>query len=268
VARPWRLLVDGEASGGWNMAVDESLLAAAAAGGAPTLRFYRWSGAWLSLGYRQRLDAGRLAACECAGVGVVRRVTGGRAVLHGRDLTYAIAAPEAALPDGLAATYALASEVLVAALRSLGVPSEPAPRLAAGPSDGPFDCFVAPAADEICVAGRKLVGSAQRRAGGGVLQHGSIRLAPDPLEARRASGLETGAATSLRELGVEPSVEALVEAFREAFSGRLGVDLERVEPGPSELEGFRLRASERAAALAVTAPNSPQGPSRVQIDDR
>ena len=64
----------------------------------PTLRLYAWQGPWLSLGYGQRLGAERLAACAEAGVGVVRRATGGLAVLHGADLTYAVAAPESAAP--------------------------------------------------------------------------------------------------------------------------------------------------------------------------
>ncbi len=88
----WRLIVDGRANGEWNMGVDESLLKTAVTAGTPTLRFYRWRGPWLSLGYSQRPQAELYAACSRAGVGVVRRVTGGRAVLHGEDLTYAIAA--------------------------------------------------------------------------------------------------------------------------------------------------------------------------------
>ena len=75
------------------MGMDEALLASVVAGGPPTLRLYRWQGAWLSLGYSQRLSSRRLAACRQAGVGVVRRVTGGRAVLHGGDLTYAVSVP-------------------------------------------------------------------------------------------------------------------------------------------------------------------------------
>ena len=100
----WRLLLDGPGDGPWNMAVDEALLRSAQRGAPPTLRFYSWDGAWLSLGFAQPLDAARRAACRAAGVGIVRRATGGRAVLHGSDLTYAVAAPVAALPAGLHAT--------------------------------------------------------------------------------------------------------------------------------------------------------------------
>ena len=91
----WRLIEDGPGSGGWNMGVDEALLASAVAGRA-TLRLYSWDGPWLSLGYGQPSRGDLRSACLEAGVGMVRRVTGGRAVLHGSDLTYAIAAPEEA----------------------------------------------------------------------------------------------------------------------------------------------------------------------------
>ncbi len=81
--RAWRLLLDDAGSGFWNMAVDQALLESASLDGVASLRLYTWQGPWLSLGYGQRLEEERRAACDAAGVGVVRRVTGGRAVLHG-----------------------------------------------------------------------------------------------------------------------------------------------------------------------------------------
>jgi lipoate-protein ligase A len=84
------------------MGFDEAMLRTAASDGIATLRLYTWDGPWLSLGYAQRrIEAERMAACEQAGVGIVRRTTGGRAVLHGNDLTYSLAAPEAMLRPGL-----------------------------------------------------------------------------------------------------------------------------------------------------------------------
>jgi len=249
----WRLMVHEPSHGAWNMGVDEALLASAVKTGNPTLRFYRWQGPWLSLGYGQTLDRERLDACERAGVGVVRRVTGGRAVLHGGDLTYALAAREDQLPAGLTASYEIVAEVLIAALQTLGVeavaspaPDRGAPRarfqtdprrpvgraLAAD-----FDCFANPAGREICAGGRKLAGSAQRRTQGGILQHGSIRLIPDPLEARRASSVGGAGATSLMELGADPDPEILLAACAEAF-----------EPVLGGLEVAALSAEERADA--------------------
>jgi len=250
----WRLIVHGASHGAWNMGVDEALLASAVRTGRPTLRFYRWQGPWLSLGYGQVLDRARVAACARAGVGVVRRVTGGRAVLHGRDLTYALAAPEDQLPAGLMASYAWVAEILIGALAALGVEA-----VASGTvrrreafqhrfqretglavsrcAQSRFDCFARPAGREICVAGKKLAGSAQRRTQGGILQHGSIRLGPDPLDARRASSLEGSGAVSLAELGANPDPGVLRAACLAAF-----------EPALGGLELAELSAGERAAA--------------------
>ena len=226
-SRSWRLLVHGPADGPWNMAVDEALMGSAAEG-MPALRFYGWQGPWLSLGYAQRADAGLRSACRAAGVGIVRRATGGGAVLHGADLTYAVVAPEGWLPAGLRATYAAIASGLVAGLSVLGIDAERSPVGAAREGLArPFDCFAAAAGDEICVAGRKLVGSAQRRAGGAVLQHGSLRLTPDPPEARSASGLGAAHATSLAELGlaIEPATlrQALVAGLASTLAARFEV---------------------------------------------
>jgi lipoate-protein ligase A len=236
------------------MGVDEALLASAVRTGCPSLRFYRWEGPWLSLGYGQIFDRERFEACGRAGVGVVRRVTGGRAVLHGSDLTYALAAREGQLPAGLTASYELVAGILIRALEALGVEAVASPpslhreafqhrfqidpmRAASRPEQGDFDCFARPAGREICVGGRKLAGSAQRRAKGGILQHGSIRLAPDPPDARRVTSLSGAGATSLMELGVNSAPEALQAACVEAFEQALG-----------PLEVGALSAAERAEA--------------------
>ena len=121
MAGPWRLLLDGAAPGPFNMGVDEALLASAIRDGTPSLRFYAWQGSWLSLGYAQVLDAAQASRLRAAGVGWVRRVTGGRAVLHGSDLTYSMAAREDALPSGVRASYTVVADALLGALRSLGV---------------------------------------------------------------------------------------------------------------------------------------------------
>lgn len=250
----WRLIVHEAAHGAWNMGVDEALLATAVRTGRPSLRFYRWQGPWLSLGYGQISDRERVEACGQAGVGVVRRVSGGRAVLHGCDLTYALAAREDQLPPGLMASYALVAETLIRALEALGVEAvatgapgsreayrhrfqpESVGRVSHGQRAG-FDCFARPAGREICVGGKKLAGSAQRRAKGGILQHGSIRLAPDPPEARRASSIGGSGATSLAELGANSDPEILQAACIEAFERPLGA-----------LEVGELTAEERAGA--------------------
>ncbi len=264
MSRTWRLLCDGEASGAWNMAVDEALLESVQQRGDPVLRLYRWRGPWLSLGYGQRFDAHRLERCRAAGVGVVRRVTGGRAVLHGGDLTYALVAPESELPPGLRASYGLVCRALGRGLDRIGVSARVDPAGGPGSHRTAFDCFREPAEDELCAGGLKLAGSAQRRAGGGVLQHGSLRVRPDSAVARSAAGLEEGVATSLRELGCEVSLDELVEALSGAFSEVLGVPLEK-----GQLDGSESR---RAQQLSEQRPE-PQashsiGISRVPPDGR
>lgn len=207
------------------MGIDEALLATAIASRIPTVRFYHWQGPWLSLGYAQRETEFSLTECMRAGVGVVRRVTGGGAVLHGCDLTYCLAAPEDFLPPGLHGSYGLVAGAMLKAFEALGIQAmRKSPEGALRGVRG-FDCFALPVADEICAEnGKKLVGSAQRRVGGGVLQHGSIRLAPDSALASAAAGVAPTASTSLRELGVTEDVPSVREALVLALGAALGAE--------------------------------------------
>jgi lipoate-protein ligase A len=251
----WRLILDGESHGAWNMGVDEALMSSAIRSGLPTLRFYHWKGPWLSLGYGQAISDERIEACERAGVGWIRRVSGGRAVLHGEDLTYALAARESQLPAGLRASYELVAWALLEALRAIGIQAEARPAVSSlprgafrqrvpsdsGPSAGTFDCFARAAGREICVDGQKLAGSAQRRTGGGVLQHGSIRLRPDTPAARQASSLSGSGAISVAELGVSASPAALQSACVNGFAKALGADFKLASLTGSERDWAQSR---------------------------
>src|SRR3989441_5516471 len=170
----WRLLVDAPAGGGWTVAVDEVLLAGVAAGPTPpTLRFYGWTPPCLSLGYFQPFDVVDLDGCRALGVEVVRRPTGGRAILHDRELTYSVALPASLLghDGGVPPSYPRLSLALQEGLRRLRAPATLAPAPPPGSvQHGPV-CFDRPSAHEILLNGRKLVGSAQMRRGGGLLQH-------------------------------------------------------------------------------------------------
>lgn len=264
MARAWRLLVDGDAPGTFNMGVDEALFGTAAATGTPTLRFYGWQGPWLSIGYAQSLTPERLAELSSAGVGWVRRVTGGRAVLHGADLTYSIAAPAGALPDGVRPSYSIVADALLAALEGLGVPANRSDPDASAPGSTVFDCFAEPAADEICLGGRKLSGSAQRRVEGALLQHGSIRLRADDAHAVRAVAGEVGGlgGTSLLEEGISLSRQALERACAESFETVLGIRLEPGDLTPAELDRARTRGPEPGGDLRLgDAPGAPITPN-------
>ncbi|MBL8145100.1 MAG: lipoate--protein ligase family protein, partial [Anaerolineae bacterium] len=176
----WRLLSDTPLTGARNMAVDEALLRSVGAGDAPpALRLYDWQPPTLSLGFGQALrdvDEGRLAE---RGWGLVRRLTGGRAILHVDELTYSITLPPGhPLARGsVVESYQRISAALGAAARALGAPVQA--ERAAGLGLGSAVCFETPSHYELTVNGRKLAGSAQARRNDGLLQHGSLPLAGD-----------------------------------------------------------------------------------------
>lgn len=178
----WRLIVDGEAGGAANMARDEAILNSVVNGtSSPTLRLYAWSPPCLSLGRSQRHAEVDLAACRAAGIDVVRRPTGGRAILHTDELTYSVSLlqTDPRAQGGIVESYRRLSEGLLAGLRSLGMDAIQAAGQKTAGSESTAVCFETPSDYELTVAGRKLVGSAQWRARGGVLQHGTLPLRGD-----------------------------------------------------------------------------------------
>lgn len=178
----WRLIVDGEADGATNMAVDEAILSAVVEGASPpTLRLYAWSPPCLSLGRNQPLADADLAACCAGGVDVVRRPSGGRAILHTDELTYsaALRQDDPRAEGGIVQSYRRLSEGLLVGLQDLSVAAVQAVGRRAATQGPTAVCFEAPSDYEITVQGRKLVGSAQWRGRGGVLQHGTLPLHGD-----------------------------------------------------------------------------------------
>jgi lipoate-protein ligase A len=220
------------------MAVDHAL-AERLAGAEAVLRLYRWARPTLSLGRNEPAAIYPIEAMRSKGMDVVRRPTGGRAVLHDAELTYAIVAPAAAW--GPRAAYRAIHDALAAALRSLGAPvavSEGSVR-ALGPEAGP--CFRSPAAGEVVAAGRKLVGSAQARIGEALLQHGSILLGGSQL----ALGGETGphsdpGPVTLSELVPHVSIDEVAAAVAESLRMRLGG-----EWGDGDLRDAELAEADR-----------------------
>ena len=168
------------------MALDHAL-AEALSPGEGVIRFYRWSPHTVSFG-RNEPSRGRydLAVAAEEGLAFVRRPTGGRAVLHAHEVTYCAALPLGAL-GGLKATYVRINEGLVAGLRTLDAEvALSADGVALAPDAGP--CFQVPAPGEVIGDGRKLVGSAQVRLGGSILQHGSVILRGDQSALARLTG--------------------------------------------------------------------------------
>jgi lipoate-protein ligase A len=176
----WRFLNSGPADGATNMAVDEAILEGVNRGSSPpTLRVYAWEPPAVSIGHSQKASVELdLEMCGRRGFGVVRRPTGGRAVLHAGELTYSVVGRSGEPPLGgtIAETYHAIADGLLLSLAELGVRAELAPVATAPRGRGEVapPCFVSAGRFEMVVAGRKLIGSAQRRLGGAVLQHGSL----------------------------------------------------------------------------------------------
>jgi lipoyl(octanoyl) transferase len=218
------------------MALDHAL-AACLADGTAVVRLYGWERPTISFGRNE--PAAGLYSTEVAGadgIAFVRRPTGGRAVLHDRELTYAVVAPLDAW-GGPRGAYAGINEALASALRALGAPV----RLAEGgralaPDAGP--CFQAPAAGEVVAWGRKVVGSAQARLEGALLQHGSILLGGDQgrldqLTRREAAGERS---ITLAELIGEKDLKEVADGVAEVLRGCFGGSWTSGEYDPSEVE--------------------------------
>ncbi len=221
----WRLLRDPAAPGPWNMAVDMAL-ARTARPGEGVLRIYEWSRPTLSLGRNQ--PARSRFASSFSGpseVGVVRRPTGGREVLHDRELTYAVVAP---LGSGLSPRdlYRTISGAIVEALRSLDIPARLSLPRGRVPSLGSGPCFADPGADEIEVAGKKVAGSAQVRVGAFALQHGSLPLHPPTAT---IAGVGFGGVSVAEALGSPIPFNRVAAAMEEAFAAGLPGEWRRDE---------------------------------------
>src|SRR5262249_20204266 len=260
----WRLFLESEPRpGAWNMALDEATMEAVAAGAVlPTLRFYQWEPPCLSLGKRQPLSGVDLARCQADGVEVVRRATGGLAILHTDELTYSLATTsddpraEGAILDA----YRKLSQGLVTGLRLLGIPATMNPVAPGGTQSASAACFEVPSAYEITLGEQKLMGSAQVRPKGRVLQHGSLPLRGDiarivnylrfESEQERETlrkHLRERATTLGAALDRPAAFAEVAEALAQGFAAALNLELEPGEPTPEELTAAeRLLAEKRA----------------------
>ena len=235
--RAWRLFQDGAGEAAWNMSVDEALLLEAPEAG-PALRLYEWREPSVSLGLRQA-EPRWLGRCTTLGVPVVRRVSGGGAVLHAGDLTYCVVAPLAApeLPADLRGSYEWIRARLIRGLELAGLSARRS--LPATGADRLELCFAGATGYEVELDGAKLVGSAQRRGRRAFLQHGSIRLADDTVLYRAIAG---EAPPAPKPPGIAPG--ALRLALAASFAEALGHPLALAELSTRE----RALADERSAA--------------------
>jgi len=241
----WLLLEDGPMNGAENMARDEYILKRVMEReGEAILRLYYFKPAAVSVGYHQDpakiLD---LDAMKDDRIDLVRRITGGRALLHSEEFTYCLAASPRGneLGDSVGETFTAISGALVEALSGMGVKA----RLSAGGrSSGAggrsSPCLVSVSRYEITAEGRKIAGSAQRRSGGSFLQHGSILAGPAsggiarylPPEYRNISGRVT---SIMEETGTKPRFSSFTEAVVGAFEATFGAAFDRIRLTPEEL---------------------------------
>jgi len=218
----WRLLLAAPRSGAENMARDSALQARAARTGETVISIYSWMRPTLSFG-RHQPAAGRydIEKIRSAHVDVVRRPTGGRAILHNHEVTYSVTAPIDDAP--LRETYARINRLLIDGFRRLGADVELASSGERAPVPSTRPCFETPSEGELVAGGRKLVGSAQWREDGALLQHGSILVDDDQssLSSFSASGSDdssetTRPATLRALLGRSPEIEEVASAMFEA----------------------------------------------------
>jgi lipoyl(octanoyl) transferase len=254
----WRLLITPPAQGAWNMAVDEAILEAVGSGKAlPTLRLYAWEPACLSIGYAQPKTDVDFPRLQARGWELVRRPTGGRAVLHTDELTYSVSAPlsEARVAGTVLESYHRLALALVVALNLLQMQVEVNEKSAEvhGTSTNPV-CFEVPSTYEITFEGKKLIGSAQARRKEGVLQHGSLPLTGDLtriLQVLNFPDEESRQEAAIRLLARATTVEAALKrkvswdeaarAVMRAFGSELALNLQ-----PDDLT---LAETERSAEL-------------------
>lgn len=229
------------------MALDEALMGRARQTGEWTLRLYAWSAPTISLGRNQsamrHYDRERIRR---QGIAVVRRPTGGRAILHHREITYSVTAPTSDAGSERE-SYGRINRLLVRALENLGVRAHVAPRGERARSPDATPCFERPAEGELTFEGRKLAGSAQWRSDGALLQHGSILVGDD--QGRLLDFALAGQspipepATLSRAMGRVPSMDEAARAFASAVRG--------VEDPDAETMDIDAELRARASSLIV-----------------
>lgn len=243
---PWRLINSGALPSVLNMGIDQALLQLYARGESPpTLRFYQWNPPGISLGCLQRRPSFDAGAYRRLGFDVVRRPTGGRAVLHQNDLTYSIiTGTQEGIPVTLPAVYGLLCRGLLVGFRLLGIEAELGQEQAQ--ADQPDICFLRSTIGDIVYRGKKFVGSAQTWSGSSLLQHGSIVLEPQTATWAELLGGDEGAQqthcedlnkrmTSLSEiLGHVPPIHTVKAAIVKGMAQVLGVVFAEGQLTPSE----------------------------------
>ena len=233
----WELLIDGALDGATNMSIDAALLDQVESSPATRtiVRFYGWRTPTISLGRNQKIEkAVDSDYCRSNGIDIVYRPTGGRAVLHDDELTYAVISNDtASFGDTIYGNYKRVSEALCLGYNRLGVPAVLAPDTRKAEPlihDGDPPCFLSTSRYELMVDGRKIAGSAQRRVRRSFLQHGSMPITCDRETLARATRLPDSTALQDEMAGVaeflseRPTLEQLRGAFVRAFQDHFSIE--------------------------------------------
>jgi len=247
----WRLIPYKQYSACENMAIDEAVLQATIKNRkSPTLRFYGWNPAAVSIGFFQDAEKEvNIEKCRASGIDIVRRLTGGKAVFHKVELTYCIAAgdDDNFFPSDIMGTYKTISDCLVEGLSRLGIKACLAENgRALAENQFKACCFSAASRHELLVEGRKICGSAQKRQKGGFLQHGSLLLDFNPEESaalmlppRSDSELRIliNSVTSIkRQTGRSIAPEKICSIMEESFCAILGMTTAEAPLSAEEIE--------------------------------
>lgn len=222
----WRLIKNGASSGAWNMAIDEALLEGARQSGVPVMRFYSWEPACISIGRLQKVPE----VVTKSTFDWVRRPTGGRAVLHQHEVTYCAVIPEDCLEKenrSVIGAYNWLSRGFIKGLETLDIHAQLAP--AHRGRQMADNCFSAPAQCDFVVDGRKLIGAAQCRKYGIILQHGSILMHIDAQSWQTALDSLMFDAVSLKELGFRGDKMSITTALIKGLQQCWNINFERSE---------------------------------------
>lgn len=209
-----RLIVDAALDGSWNMACDESLAQFAGESGVPVLRLYQWAEPTLSLGYFQRYSARdkHAASAHCS---VVRRSSGGGALIHDLEWTYSLAVPRSASPTG-ESLVEIAHATLAQCFQDLKIPVAPWGKPGVAEREQEFLCFLRRTPHDLILDGHKVVGSAQRKRRLVVMQHGGILLSRSPFAPELP-----GVAELARPIDGSQLVNAWIDTLGQQLSWRL-----------------------------------------------
>lgn len=259
-SRDWHLVVDkAPLKGSLNMAVDEFLFQSLGEEPKTFLRFYTWERAAASLGYSQRVSKVLdVDYCKKNGIDIVRRITGGKLVLHHKEITYSVCSSDKeTFPANLRESYSLVSKALMRGLERMDL----SPCLADAPPDfymrGNLPCFYFPARNEVEVMDKKIVGSAQKRVGSKFLQHGSIPLEEDEELLMSVSFLD-GAKDSIRMISLHQalrrkvSFDWAVDHLKAGFSDYFGIVLRPKVFEDDEMQAIQKIQKERYESEAWT----------------